>query len=80
MELPYQLLILVILCVCGTISFCVVEWKVHRESILKRQQEDSPDHIDTACGVLPEANEDEEEEEDKANIIQHDNEPEVHIS
>ena len=75
MELPYQLLILVILCVCGTITFCLVEWRVHRLSILKRQ-EDSPDHIDTACGVLPEAN----EEEDGANIIQHDNDVEREVS
>ena len=58
--LPYQLLILVILCIAGTIAFCVVEWKVHRLSILKRREEESPDHIDTACGVLPESNEEED--------------------
>ena len=75
-QLPYQLLILVILCVCGTISFCVVEWKVHRLSVLKRQ-EDSSDHIDTACGVLPESNDAEHE----GNVIQHDYDvgPEVSI-
>ena len=59
-ELPYQLLILVILCIAGTITFCVVEWKVHKLSALKRREDESPDHIDTACGVLPESNEEED--------------------
>ena len=60
MELPYQLLILVIFCVGGTISFCAVEWKAHRMSLLKRREEDSPENVDTACGVLPEGHEEEE--------------------
>ena len=60
MELPYQLLILVIFCVCGTISFCAVEWKTHRMALLKRREEDSPEPVDTACGVLPEGHEEEE--------------------
>jgi hypothetical protein len=68
-ELQYQLLILVILCIAGTIAFCVVEWRVHRLSILKRREDESPEHIDTACGVLPESN----EEEDAAAIIHHTN-------
>jgi len=68
-ELPYQLLILVILGIAGTISFCLVEWRVHRLSVLKRLNDESPDHIDTACGVLPESN----EEEDGATVVTHHN-------
>jgi len=59
-ELPYQLLILVILCIAGTVTFCVVEWKVHKLSVLKRRDDESPDHVDTACGVLPDSNEEED--------------------
>ena len=58
--LPYQLLILVILCIAGTVTFCVVEWRVHKLSIIRKREEESPDHIDTACGVMPESNEDDE--------------------
>ena len=34
LELPYQLLILVVLCVMSTISFCIVELKTRNETIL----------------------------------------------
>ena len=29
-------------------------------SVLKRKEDEIPDHVDTACGVLPDSNEDED--------------------
>ena len=37
-----------------------VWYRINSKSSLKRKEDESPDHVDTACGVLPDSNEDED--------------------
>jgi hypothetical protein len=39
MLLTFQLLLLVIFCVLGTLTFCWVEWLTHRDAILAASNE-----------------------------------------
>ena len=46
LELPYQLLILVIFCICGTATFCYVELSTRR-----LQSYNGPEEVDNSCGI-----------------------------
>lgn len=53
-ELPYQLLILVILCVLGTITFCTVELQVRRNQLPLPLGTETPATMieDNSCGII----------------------------
>ena len=45
-ESYFQLLILVIFCVCGTLTFCWVEWLTHRDAIIAAPTEADSKHVE----------------------------------
>ena len=53
-ELPYQLLILVVLCVLGTATFCIVELQTRKNQQLIPLGTETPATLieDNSCGII----------------------------
>jgi len=60
LQLPFHLLILVVMCVAGTLTFCLVEFKAYRATMLaqresspatKTEMEEEEDEEGNSCGI-----------------------------